>query len=151
MKKLPFIIILFFLSCATATIEQRQDKEVVDLPNMNKEQIFNKSIQWIATSFKSANAIIQYKDIKEGSIICKVTTTTNANLMTYYFHTTMTIDIKDNKSRFTFLANEVTISDTTRDIYGQAEADLAKESFKSVKLSYKDYMLKQTKKKDDNW
>jgi hypothetical protein len=151
MKKLFIFAILFSLAWTPATIDQLQFKEVIELPGVKKEQIFNKTMQWIAENFKSAKTVIQYKDAKEGKIICQMITTANTTFLTYDFQTTMTIDIKDDKSRFTYLANEVTVSDTKRAIYGDKEIELAKKSYESVKSGYKDYILKQSKKSDDNW
>ena len=157
MKRLMYCIIALLLAagCATAPIELRQSQQVVDLPGMSKEQIFNRSNQWIAESFGSANAVIQYKDLEEGKIIGKIITTTSQFMTTYNFNTTMSIDVKDGRAMLSFQANDVTISSaggvpTTRDIYGEAEAGMAQESFKSIVASYESYMLKKAKK-DDNW
>jgi len=149
------LISLFIISCVTAPAEKLQKQEVLDIPGMSKEQIFNKSNQWLAEKFGSANAIIQYKDLKEGKIIGKIITPVSKFLVTFNFNTTLLIDIKDNKSRLSFEAHDVTIVTsgevpTTRPIYGESEAEMAQDSFKPVKDSYSDYMLGKAKKAD-NW
>ena len=65
------LIPLLVISCVTAPVEKLQNKEVIDLQGMNKEEIFNKSNQWFAEKFGSANAIIQYKNLHlQFSLLC---------------------------------------------------------------------------------
>ncbi len=157
MKRLMYFIIVSFFAagCATAPIELRQSQQVIDLPGMSRDQIYNKSNQWIAETFGSANAVIQYKDQKEGKIIGNIISTSLKFMMTYSFNSTMSIDIKDGRARLSFQAHDVSISSaggvpTTRGIYGEAEAEMARESYTSIIESYRSYLLKKTKK-DDNW
>jgi len=153
---LIFAVSLMCIGCVTAMPkESLQSQEVITISGMNKEQIFNKSNQWLAEKFGSANQIIQYKDLKEGKIIGKIVTTGNQFLATYNFNSTISIDIKDNKSRLSFQAHDVTITSpgsvpATREIYGKSEADMAKDSFKTIISSYQDYMLDKAKK-NDTW
>lgn len=152
MKRL--IVIVFFMSlvgCATAPAEKLRSSNVIELPGMKKDQIFTKSLQWVATTFRSANTVTQYKDQKEGKIVLQMVTETFAYMTSMTFHTSITIDIKDNKSRLSFEAHDISKSGTAYQEIYDSEAEFAQKSYISVISSYKAYMTGSSTKKDDNW
>jgi len=153
MKHLIIATLFLVLGCSTLPVEQIQNQEIITIQNMNKEQIFKKTTQWLAESFGSSNAVIQYKDLNEGKFICQIITSaySSEHISTVSFHTTMTIDIKDGKTRFTFLAHDMSGNGQPYGpIYNVGGSQkLVQESFKTVKTSYLNFMT--NKKSDNNW
>jgi PBP1b-binding outer membrane lipoprotein LpoB len=159
MKKFLLVLVVFlfaFVGCVTAPapVEKLQKQVVFDFPAISKEKLFNKTNQWVAEKFTSANNVIQYKDLKEGKIICQIVTSVYAAMYmeNINFNTTMTIEIKDNRSRITLLAHSMTNGN-----YGnspipdfQQNIDYAKESYDTILTGYKEYILDKSESKD-NW
>lgn len=83
--------------------------EVVEMQGKTKDQLYDYSRQWVARSFKSSNSVTQYSNAESGTIIgkgnipfpckgyieCSAYANSNINF-------TLTIDVKDNKSRVSF-------------------------------------------------
>jgi hypothetical protein len=117
MKKLLIIGVVGFGLVGCVSAEQQRSynnpmksySEIVDIPGKTKDQIYDQSRQWIAKSFKSSNNVIQYLNAESGTIIgkgnmpfpcrgyieCSAYANSNINF-------TLTIDVKDNKSRMSF-------------------------------------------------
>ena len=151
MKKiiLPFLLVsLFFVSCVTVPLEQLRQQDIIVLKGMSKKQIFDKSLQWIASTFNSGKSVLEYKDEKSGKIIGNITTTSTVFLNNSIYHSTMTIDIKEGRVRFTLQPTSVTIQDLTRRIYS-SEKNMAINSLASIKPSFIKYMKGGSK--DSNW
>lgn len=107
-----FLVSLLFFSSSyafSANEPLKEVSEVVELPELSQKQIFDASKIWIAKSFKSSNAVIQYEDISTGTIIgkgnmqypCKGTWNCLANSENLILFT-VKVDTKDNKARITF-------------------------------------------------
>ncbi|CAM0689807.1 MULTISPECIES: DUF4468 domain-containing protein [Acinetobacter calcoaceticus/baumannii complex] len=120
MKKLIFLIFcLFSISTFAQQVKISEYVEVVDLPNMSKNQIFNTSKIWIAKSFKSSNSVIQYEDSATGTIVgkgnmqfpCQGTWSCMAHKDDILVFT-IKIDTKDNKARISF--NDMTMKINTK-------------------------------------
>lgn len=111
MKKILILIALFLTSFGAFAAKEplREVSEIVDLPNMDKKQIYDASKIWMAKSFKSSNSVIQYEDANTGTIVgkgnmnypCKGTwncLASGENIILF----TVKVDTKDNKARITF-------------------------------------------------
>lgn len=103
--------------CATAPvkpIEYVPDaslQQEIEVPGMNKNDIFNKSRQWYALTFKSSKQAIEYEDPTTGRIIAK-----GADTVVYQINMpfggnqsfpqpvgfTIIQDIKDGKTKLQF-------------------------------------------------
>jgi len=68
-KVLVCLIALTVFGCASADMTEKSD--VVNVPGMSKQQIFEKARQWITYKFVSGRAVIDYKDLTTGRIIAK--------------------------------------------------------------------------------
>jgi hypothetical protein len=74
MKKIMFLFLaclisLFVIGCVSVDMSEKSD--ITYLPGMSKQQIFEKSKQWITYEFVSGRAVIDYKDLQQGRIIAK--------------------------------------------------------------------------------
>jgi hypothetical protein len=99
MKKL--IAFIFVVSFNLLAIEPIQD--IKQLDGLTKGELYNKSIEWIAKSFVSANDVIQVKDQENGKIIAKCISYDNFDFgIKRHFSYTLTIDLKDGKVRTLF-------------------------------------------------
>lgn len=74
---ITLLSMLALFGCATAPvkpIEYVPDaslQQEIEVPGMNKNDIFNKSRQWYALTFKSSKQAIEYEDPTTGRIIAK--------------------------------------------------------------------------------
>lgn len=120
MKKIIFAALsVFSMTVSAQQVPISEYVEVVELPNMNKNQIFNSSKIWIAKSFKSSNSVVQYEDAVTGTIVgkgnmqfpCQGTWNCMArkdDLLAF----TIKVDTKDNKARISF--NDMTVKINTK-------------------------------------
>ena len=118
MKKIIATLCLLALTgCATAPVkpvEYVNDvsyQRIIDMPGMNKTDIFNKSRQWYALTFKSSKQAIEYQDILAGKIIAKGSDTVYFTMDMPFGGTqkipqavgfTIVQEIKDEKTKITF-------------------------------------------------
>jgi len=101
MKKIIIAVLaaLFAASCATAPAVGPTDTERIVEVQKSKNEIFVASMDWIAKTFVSAKAVIEYQDKEAGKIVGHGYALVNYGLIptdTYY---TLTIDTKDGKAR----------------------------------------------------
>ena len=97
---------LFFLlaGCVTGpplAEKELQYQEVVEI-DADQATIYNKSLQWMAEGFRSAQDVIQYKDEGEGVIIGKGSVAVTYTFAPYPTHFTLKIEAKDGRYRVTF-------------------------------------------------
>ena len=113
-----FIVVLLVLCvsiCYSQIDVQKQEfpnyQGIVSVENKSANDIYSKSKVWIVTNFKSANDVIQLDDKDNGKLIVKGNTTVLFTFMKTKYpsrvHFTLTIDIKDNRFRYTYLVTEV--------------------------------------------
>ncbi len=107
MKKLIlgiFVIISIFGCAGMETIPeaQRSHEQTYDVPGLNKDQLFDKTLAWMAETFVSSKAVIELKDKENGKIIGNGVTSIFNGLITFDVSYTLIIDIKNNKIRMTF-------------------------------------------------
>lgn len=108
MKRLyffPFIFIsLTFFSCAPqmeTSQSERTIQRVIEAPGLNKKQIYDKALEWMAKTFVSANEVIQLKDSDNGKIIGRGITEFTNGTATIPCEYSITIETKDGKCRVT--------------------------------------------------
>ncbi|HGP3418225.1 DUF4468 domain-containing protein [Acinetobacter pittii] len=163
MKRIIFLALSVF--SASVYAEQKpisEVVEVVELPNMKKDQIFNSSKIWIAKNFKSSNAVVQYEDIATGTIVgkgnmqlpCKGTWDCMAkkdSLLSF----TLKVDTKDNKSRLTFndMSVKINTKGTTKFVptgqeiktVSEKDDEVIQNGLKDIISDYKRDILAETK------
>ena len=104
--KTIFLTSLLFISCAAltpqlrATPEQEQSlTEIRSIPDLDKTDIYSKSISWVARSYNSANNVIQLQNPETGTIICRGRGSFFALLEQRHYDYTMIIDVQDSRIR----------------------------------------------------
>lgn len=116
MKKLLAVasLGLFITGCASmpqaASEPLTKYERIVEIPNTNKEKIYEGSRQWFAKSFNDSNSVIKYEDAKTGSIIGKgsMKYVCIGGVLACYgsenqkLEFTVRVDAKDNRARVAF-------------------------------------------------
>lgn len=77
-------------------------EKVVDLPNADKDVVFNASLKWLASAFVDSKEVIQLKDKESGAIVGKgILTFVPKGFLADQRNVNFMVDIscKDNKSR----------------------------------------------------
>lgn len=70
MKALMFVFgVALFVGCASVDLTERSN--VIDLPGQTKQQIYEKSRQWLTYKFISGRAVMDYSEQSMGRIIAK--------------------------------------------------------------------------------
>lgn len=138
MKKL-FFLFLLLVGCATASFTDLQNSEEISVKG-TKSQNYQKSLQWIASNFGSAKAIIEYQNPGEGKIIGNIITKNAYMGASLRFKTLMTITVKNKGAKIDLLAREVNQAGSGwREIY-ESESSLVHESYEPIIGSYKNFM-----------
>lgn len=143
MKKLLLpVFFLFFTYCAFCQEDPKKlpvdsssnkitYKAMVDVPGMAKDDIYKKSREWFATTFKSANSVLQMDDKESGKLIGKGNFMFNYIINAGFGATsnmpetvgfTLNISIKDNKYRIVITDFTVTTTTKTLDFENQYQA-----------------------------
>lgn len=106
--KLVFLFLpIFIVAQANALDNVPILKEIVTVDNTSKDELYNRGKIWFARSFKSSMDVVQLDDKENGKIIGKgIISFENPGLKigknaSGYFEFMITIDIKQNKFRYT--------------------------------------------------
>lgn len=154
---ISYLLVLLSVCCAPemATLEQERYQNMVDV-NLTKEQIFNKTLQWMAETFKSSKHVIEYKDLAEGMIIGNASVQVQAvkdpfgSIPPGLVAFTMKIEIKDGKYRLTtyhYAKNDLT---TTMDMWYHTKETIEDVNQKIAELD-KNLYYYLTSAKNDTW
>lgn len=102
MKKVILYLIALSIFVSCATVELSEKNNIIDLPGMPKQQIYQKSMQWLTLRFVSGKSVIDYKDANMGRIIAKGTFFL-AQFMNYaqYVNFIATIDSVNGRAKIT--------------------------------------------------
>ncbi|MCX6141996.1 MAG: DUF4468 domain-containing protein [Ignavibacteriales bacterium] len=108
-RSLPFLFLLFLAGCAgsrEATKEEMNHEFILSLPGVQKQQAYEMTLKWLANTFRSAKAVVEYQNKENGSIIgngmsrMKVEAAISIEVEIAF---TMNIDIRDEKVRIRFV------------------------------------------------
>jgi hypothetical protein len=110
--KTVFFLLLSALIAGCVPIPLRPDEQtftyIVEIPNTSKDRIFSGARTWIAQTFRSAKAVIQYENTADGTLVgngiidypCSGFDCVGKQNWLAPF--TVTLDVKDNKARASF-------------------------------------------------
>lgn len=143
MKKLIFILLFSPFLCLSQNlaIDKESGKytkqQVVEIENKLKDDLFNKTIEWITLNYNSADDVIQLKDKELGKIIVKGNFSSNMYMKKGWINHTLVLDFKDNKFRYKY---------TDFSYYSTGSGEMPFES----SIMSKKKLLKTTEEKIDN-
>ena len=135
-------------------------QSIIELPGEPQNYIYEKSRQWIAETFRSSKAVIEYENKEEGVIIgngsmprpiSEVYIIPRGDIVLY----SMREDIKDNKARITFDKIRIVSTPSQSSIGGergffyQSDLDNVKTIFNDLTDELKYYILGSNK--NNNW
>ena len=75
---------------------------VEEFEGKKKQELFSKTVEWIALNYKDADKVTKLKDESSGKIILKGNFSTDLYMKKGWIRHTMIVDIKDEKLRITF-------------------------------------------------
>ncbi|MGA9363065.1 MAG: DUF4468 domain-containing protein [Bacteroidota bacterium] len=104
----PLFPLLFLLGCMSnkeATNEEMSHEFIVAFPGLQKQKIFDGTLKWIANTFRSAKAVIEYQDKESGSVIGNgiISMKPEGSAFSGDVSFTMNVDSKDEKARIRFI------------------------------------------------
>jgi len=108
MRKALWTVLLCLLltACASMTPAAPEDQElqaVIEVPGQSKDQLFARTLAWMAESFVSSKAVIELQDKENGRIIGHGRTSfSSMGLVEIPCDYTLIVDVKDEKLRLTF-------------------------------------------------
>ena len=159
MRKLLILGCIFILSGCTGTLPVRPEnavvQQVIAAPGLNGDQIFERSQMWIAQSFHSAKAVLEYENKAEGVLIGNSNVARPTSMIYLGGNDTVSFnmkeEIKDGRARLTF-AN-LTVNSYTSHLGATAELrecefDAVKEQLIDISKSLEAYLLKPA---ETNW
>ncbi|MBT6997699.1 MAG: DUF4468 domain-containing protein [Prolixibacteraceae bacterium] len=143
MKKLIIILLFSPFICFSQNLEIDKEsgkytkQEVIEIENKSKDDLFNKTIEWITLNYNSADDVIQLKDKELGKIIIKGNFSSSMYMKQGWINHTLVLDFKDNKLRYKY-------TDFSYYSTGSGEMPFEKSMMSKKK------MLKETEEKIDN-
>lgn len=151
MKHLSIISLVFlcFFSltgCVSVPMEGEYEYvEIIESPGNGKDVLFDKSLKWLAETFKSSKAVIEYQNKDSGEIIgngsLRVAYTAFGSMNTYF---TLLIETKDGKLRMTFKNMRY---DQGYSMNSKGQLDTFSNEAYNLVYSLKNYITK----KNDSW
>lgn len=107
MKYLFLALLLLPAIAISKGPERKFDIErTVELPNVSKDELYDRALLWLTKSFRSANDAIQMKDKEAGRIICQASIPYAAPAFapgtnySGHFSFTLTYECKEGKYRY---------------------------------------------------
>lgn len=154
MRKLITVAMLLLSGCAASIPVSNEDltyQTIIEVPSTPKDAIFEKSKQWIAQTFRSAKAVVEYDNREEGVIIGNGSmprpislVSTGGSSITYQ----MREDIKDGKARLTF-DKWAALTPIGEMPILQADLEGVRANFSNMSLALQSYILGS--KAADKW
>lgn len=143
MKNLIFILLFSPLLSLSQSLDIDKEsgkytkQEVIEIENKLKDDLFNKTIEWIILNYNSADDVIQLKDKELGKIIVKGNFSSNMYMKKGWINHTLIFEFKDNKFRYKY---------TDFSYYSTGSGEMPFES----SIMSKKKLLKTTDAKIDN-
>lgn len=113
--------------------EKYEYQQIIELEGKSKNELFDKTKEWIALNYKSAHDVVQYESKENGKIIAKGNFVSSMFGKKGWVRHTVIFDFKDNKMRVTY---------TDFSYYSSGSGDMPFEQ----KMFSKKKLIKNTKK-----
>lgn len=142
-----------------------QYEKIIEIPNTDKDQVYEGARQWFAKSFRDSNSVLRYQNKETGSIIGKGNAKMSCSGMACLgtprdLQFTVQVDAKDNKARITFddlmihtpynYNSGMPIQESTSQLRFDEEKENAKKLLDSTVDSFSSD-VKVTVTNNDNW
>lgn len=108
MKKLLLLLFLVPMLLFSQKIELDEktglyaQTEVLEFEGLSKDDLFNKTIEWVTLNYNSANDVVQLKDLELGKIIVKGNFVSSLMISKVWIYHTLILEFKDNRIRYTY-------------------------------------------------
>ena len=156
-KSIIFCTICLLISCAPlpqATDLDKKTENVVEI-NLSKSEIFNKTLQWMATSFNSSKHVIELQDSGTGVIIGNAEVDVPWQSGTFEMHFKLRINVKEHKYRFSssdYVCNSVSgpLGKSEGHVTSMAKelADRTRDKINEIDKSLYTYLTQNSKSND---
>lgn len=146
-----FILIgvsFFILGCLGTPLpaEKAQYEQVVQ-HSYNKDEAYERSKMWIAKTFNSARAVVEYENKDQGRVIGNGAITYRYGLNTLRAYFSLQIDVKDSRTRLKFFNLRNYVKGASRPILSNHKKNIDKR-LKDIVSSYFTYMNRE---KNNEW
>lgn len=144
--KILFVLFISFIGCVSLVQVPQSERIYRKVYNVNlsKNEIYDKTLDWMAKTFVSSKKVIELKDKKRGKIIGNGSTKVHLGLGVYVPATyTITIQIKNKKVRLTynnFVAYTGEFHNRPEPIVYDGPINELKEKFKNLSDDYYKYL-----------
>jgi uncharacterized protein YcfL len=157
MKRVILVMVAAMTLCGCSGFRslnssEMQIQKVIDIPNTPQGVLFDRSRMWYATVFKSANAVIQYENKENGTIMGNGFV--GDSIMTSHHDLLFSIqtEVKDNKARITVTGQSLLNPKNAKIPVKARMWDNFKEKIKDIVDGYGYYVRSQTMNpKTENW
>lgn len=157
MKKLIMMLaaVVMLSGCAGHQImsqNEMQIQRVVEVPNTPKGVMFDKSRMWYATAFNSANAVIQYENKENGTIMGNGVINSSIMITPCDIKFSVSTEVKDNKARITATGLSINVNHSGESAINRNMWEGFKGQIEEVVNSYDRYLKSSVANiKTDNW
>jgi uncharacterized protein YceK len=152
---LMMVACALFSGCASTralSTSEKQIQKIVEVKGASKNQLFDKSKMWFASTFKSANAVIQYENKENGTIMGNGNITTSITTVLWRLKFSIATEVKDEKARITITGTSVSAAD--RDNEWPVSPwywDSFKNELESLSTEYELFLKDKTESQPGNW
>jgi predicted ATP-dependent protease len=131
----------------TVPVEERQLQRVYDVPNLSKDQIYSKTLSWMAETYNSSKHVIELQDKESGRIVGNAITTFNSWIgIPLSYRYTISVDTKDNKIRVQF-RDFISVDQEGQSAQNDYEMGKIKANLEALSDNLYQYLTK----KDHDW
>jgi hypothetical protein len=149
MKKQIVLLVIVIIATVVRGQENFEWKVVIDSLDATKSELFDKTSQFLASNWKSAQDVVQYSDKETGTIIIKGASIHKPRVHggvypTFIFNYTAKMQVKDGKARI--ILSDVYCSDAIAGVYSWPKMPVSdyypeKKGIWVTGLKEKDYTL----------
>jgi Domain of unknown function (DUF4468) with TBP-like fold len=142
-----------FIACTLPPQATEMDKKTEDVieVKLTKAEIYNKCLQWMATTFVSSKHVIELQDSAQGVIIGNGIVDASWQSMAFVINFTLRIDIKDQKYRFksfNYIAHYGNTSNPGNLNMSKELADRTRDKINELEKSLFTYLSQNNKSND---
>lgn len=157
MKRIILVAIALWMLAGCASLQPLTPEEmtiqrVIEVPNTPKSVLYDKSRMWYASAFRSTNAVIQYENKENGTIMGNGNLSDSILMVRHIFRFSITTEVKDNKARITATGQTIT-TPQTGEVAVQARLwNNFKDQVEDVMNNYAGYIQNASASgKSDSW